>query len=288
MADIAGARAVVNLTIDFDAICIWMTWGATGNRALGRGEFGGREAAPRLLDIFERTGVETTWFVPGHSADLFPDVVRRAAENGHEIANHGYAHEAFDQLAPADVRRVVRLGSDAIERITGSRPVGIRVPAGDFDGSLFELLVEEGFIYDSSIVGEFSPSWCRKKDTLRYDGPNEWGARLDLVELPLSFVMNDFCYFEFNYSNPQLVGMVGPDHVYDIWSRQFDWMYENVDHGILNVTMHPQSIGWGLRSAMLERFIRHCQERDSVVFSDCRTVANEYRNADHPSNVATS
>jgi peptidoglycan/xylan/chitin deacetylase (PgdA/CDA1 family) len=269
-------RSTVCLTVDFDAVCIWMNWGARGARVLSRGEFGAREAAPRLLDLFERKGVVTTWFIPGHTADTWPEVSARVGASGHEIGNHGYVHEAFDTLPADEVRSVVRKANDALERVTGQRPRGMRVPAGDFDGDLFEILVDEGFTYDSSIFGEFHPFWCRAKDTLVDDGPNVFGRELDLVQLPLSFVMNDFNYFEFNYANPQLTGSASPDHVFSIWTAQFDYMHEHVPGGVLNVTTHPQCIGWGLRTAMLERFIDHCLSKGAR-FATCQQAADDFR-----------
>lgn len=269
--------ATVNVTVDFDAICIWMSWGARGARVLSRGEFGAEVGAPRLLDLFEELAIPTTWFIPGHSAETYPEVAKRASDAGHEIGHHGYLHEAFDQLTTDEVRAVIRKGNQVLEHVTGQRPAGMRVPAGDFDGSLFELLVEEGFTYDSSIIGEFHPRWCRSADTLHDDRPPERGQPLDLVELPLSFVMNDFSYFEFNYANPTLVGLSSPDHVFGIWSAQFDYMCKHEPGGVLNMTLHPQSIGWGLRIDMLERFLRHCLETPGTQFVTCETVASSFR-----------
>jgi peptidoglycan/xylan/chitin deacetylase (PgdA/CDA1 family) len=276
----AKARATVTVTVDFDAICIWMSWGARGARVLSRGEFGAEVGAPRLLELFERLSIPTTWFIPGHSADTYPEVAARVAEAGHEIGHHGYLHEAFDELAGEEVRDVIRRGNEALRRSTGRRPTGMRVPAGDFDGSLFEILVDEGFRYDSSVIGEFRPSWCRSRDELHDDRPPTRGEPLDLVELPLSFVMNDFSYFEFNYANPTLVGLSSPDHVFGIWSSQFDYMYDHEPGGVLNLTLHPQSIGWGLRIAMLERFLVHCLEREGVEFATCEAVAARFREAE--------
>src|SRR5581483_11121545 len=248
MAD--QARVTVNVTVDFDAISVRMSWGARGARILGRGEFGAEVGAERLLDLFERLSIPTTWFIPGHSAETYPGVAARIAAAGHEIGHHGYLHEAFDQLSLEQVRAVLAKGSEALERTTGHRPVGMRVPAGDFDGSLFELLIDAGFSYDSSVIGEFQPRWCRSADELFDDRPPVRGRQLDLVELPLSFVMNDFCYFEFNYANPTLVGLCSPEHVFGIWCAQFDYMHAHEPGGVLNLTLHPQSIGWGLRVAM--------------------------------------
>jgi peptidoglycan/xylan/chitin deacetylase (PgdA/CDA1 family) len=271
------ARATICFTVDFDAVSIWMSWGATGARALSRGEFGAQVGAPRLLDLFKKHEIITTWFVPGHTAETYPSVTKRVVEAGHEIGNHGYAHEVFDKLEPDEMRRVVRAGSTAIERVTGRRPNGIRVPAGDFDGSLFEMLVEEGFVYDSSVFGEFEPFWCRAKPQLNFDGPNVEGRELPLVQLPLSHVLNDFNYFEFNYAAPQLHGSANPDHVFGIWKAQLDYMYSNHPGGVLNITSHPQSIGWGLRTQGLDRFLSYCKGLPGLRFATCRTVADEFK-----------
>src|SRR6516165_8369474 len=122
----SSSKATVCLTVDFDAVSIWMTWGATGNRAMSRGEFGGNVGASRLLDLFDRLKVTSTWFIPGHTVDSYPDVVRRVHTDGHEIGNHGYAHEQFDKLSPDEVRVVVKRGNAAIERITEKKTIGMR------------------------------------------------------------------------------------------------------------------------------------------------------------------
>jgi hypothetical protein len=55
---------------------------------------------------------------------------------------------------------------EAIERVTRRRPRGARITGADFDTALFEVLVEEGFTYDSSAIGEFRLRWCRAKDEI--------------------------------------------------------------------------------------------------------------------------
>jgi peptidoglycan/xylan/chitin deacetylase (PgdA/CDA1 family) len=280
-------RATVNLCFDFDAVSIWMAWGARGVRTLSRGEFGAKVGAPRILDILDRYGITSTWFIPGHTADTYPHITAKVAEQGHEIGNHGYLHEAFDKRTHDEVRQIIRKGNEALQRVTGQRPRGLRAPAGDFDGHLFEMLVEEGFDYDSSCFdGEFDLCWARGEGTIREDGPNIPGEPLDLVEVPLSMVMQDFIYFEPNYAEPQLTGAAPPSHVEEIWLAQFDYMYERAPGGILTVTMHPQSIGWGLRSLVLERFIEHVLEQPGTRFATCGAVADEFRSQQGGSVVA--
>ena len=269
-------RATVNVTLDFDAVSLWMGWGASGARALSRGEFGAKVGAPRLLELFRKLEVPTTWFVPGHSAETYPEVASRIAELGHEVGCHGYMH-VLDQSSEEALRAELQRAKEALKRITGCSPVGMRVPAGDFDGDLFKVLVKEGFTYDSSLFGEFYPSWCRAKDTVSTDGPNVEGEILDLVQLPLSFIVDDFNYFEFNYASPMLVGLSSPQYVYGIWKEHFDYMYENCPGGVFNVTLHPQCTGWGLRAAMLEKFLTYCRDHSGTRFTTCATVADEFR-----------
>jgi peptidoglycan-N-acetylglucosamine deacetylase len=274
------SRATVCLTIDFDALSLWMNWGARGPQALSRGEFGANVGAPRLIELFDRYEIETTWFIPGHTADTFPTITSAVAERGHEIGNHGYLHESFDRLSDDQCRAVLRKGNETLERVTGQRPRGFRLPAGDGRPTLFDILLEEGFSYDSSMnANDFSPYWCRSGDEPREDSGHVFGRRIELVEFPIGFVMNDFHHFEFNYGNPLLVGHDAPSHVEEIFKSQFDYMYENVPGGVVNVTLHPQCIGQGLRIAMLERFIQHCRSRPGTRFTRVESVVAEFRQA---------
>jgi peptidoglycan/xylan/chitin deacetylase (PgdA/CDA1 family) len=272
------AHATVCLSVDFDALSLWLQWGARGARAISRGEFGGRVGAPRLLELFDKHSIPTTWFVPGHTAETYPEVTREITRRGHEVGNHGYLHESFDQLTPERVRETLTRSNRVLLDITGQHPRGFRHPAGDSSGVLFEILVELGFEYDSSLMGDdFFSYWCRGRDVFHDDAPPTFGDKLNLVEIPISFVMNDFHHFEFNYGTPFLIGHDSPDEVEAGWVAQFDYMYKNHADGTLVVTLHPQCIGQGLRLAMLERFIEYCKSRDDVRFATIGAVADEFR-----------
>jgi peptidoglycan/xylan/chitin deacetylase (PgdA/CDA1 family) len=274
------SRGSVNLCFDFDADSLWMSWGARGVRALSRGEFGATVAVPRILDLLEEYGVPSTWFVPGHDAETYPVQARAVADHGHEIGNHGYLHEAFDALPTDEVHHIIRKASTALENITGQRPRGMRAPNGDFTGELMEFLRDEGFSYDSSRMdGEYTVYWARGLDLIRDDAPNVKGEQLDLVEVPLSWMMQDLIYFERNYDKPLLLGGFTPGMVEEIWFKQFDYMYERVPGGVMTVTMHPQAIGWGGRIGVLEHFIDHVKSKGDVRFTTCGQIADEFRAA---------
>ncbi|MGW5658684.1 polysaccharide deacetylase family protein [Streptomyces sp. NPDC003758] len=86
---------------------------------------------PRLLDILKRDGLHATFFVQGkgHIA-RYPDILRRISDEGHEIGNHTWNHRRLTDLDEDDARRELTRTQDAIERITGTRPVLMRPPEG--------------------------------------------------------------------------------------------------------------------------------------------------------------
>ena len=88
------------------------------------------DATPAILDVLASRGVRATFFVLGRHAEQWPDLVRRAAAEGHQLGNHGYFHRKLHLKSPAYVRRDLQLGTDAIERASGVRPRLFRAPHG--------------------------------------------------------------------------------------------------------------------------------------------------------------
>ena len=173
----------VCLSFDFDAISVWV--GPRGSRSpvlVSRGEFGAVGAA-RLIRLLDEHDVPSTWFIPGHTIETFPDVCRDVVAAGHEVGYHAYCHEAPSSKRPEEEERAILERSMAcIESLTGSLPVGHRVPGGNPGDRWIGLLVEHGFSYDSSLAAhDYEPSWCRVGDVARTDGPHVFGSPVDLV-----------------------------------------------------------------------------------------------------------
>ena len=84
-----------SIGVDIDAVAGWIGsyGGADSPSDIQRGVWAGEVGTPRLLKLFERCNLKTSWFIPGHSIETFPDQVRMVAEAGHEIGAHGYLHE---------------------------------------------------------------------------------------------------------------------------------------------------------------------------------------------------
>jgi peptidoglycan/xylan/chitin deacetylase (PgdA/CDA1 family) len=88
------------------------------------------DATPRILDALREHNVKATFFILGAHAERWPDLVRRAVSEGHQIGNHGYFHKKLHVRSPSFARRDIVLGKRAIERAGGTTPRFYRAPHG--------------------------------------------------------------------------------------------------------------------------------------------------------------
>lgn len=108
----------------------------------------------RLLHLLEETDTRATCFVLGWVAERYPDLVRRIAEAGHEIASHGYAHGLVNELGPDRFRDDVQRSIELIEKAAGVRPAGYRAPGFSITAATpwaLEVLSDLGMAYDASV-----------------------------------------------------------------------------------------------------------------------------------------
>ncbi len=88
------------------------------------------DATPAILDALAARGVKATFFILGRHAERWPDLVRRVADEGHALGNHGYFHRKLHFKSPAYVRTDLQLGTRAIEQAAKMRPRLFRAPHG--------------------------------------------------------------------------------------------------------------------------------------------------------------
>jgi peptidoglycan/xylan/chitin deacetylase (PgdA/CDA1 family) len=274
------SQPTVCLSFDWDGVSVWMAGGATDARSLSRGEFGPRVGVPRLLELCRRLEITATFFTPGHTAETFPATAADIADAGHEIAAHGYVHEDFEQLSAEEARGVISRAADAIEGAVGTRPRGMRFPPWAVEGEHFVMLLEEGYTYSSSVMDDVRPHWARAAGVVRQDGPNEAGPEIELVEVPITFITSDFAYFEFNgYGRPTLpAGLRNPRDVEQIWLDEFAYNADRDPGAFTMLMLHPETIGWGGRIAMLERVLTAMRDRGAR-FVTAEQLAAEFRAA---------
>jgi peptidoglycan/xylan/chitin deacetylase (PgdA/CDA1 family) len=114
---------------------------------------------PKLLDLLKEKGVKATFFVVGKRADQYPEVVRRAWEEGHLVANHTWSHYSlFCFLTPRRLRLEIERGTESVRRSCGFRPRCFRSPVGLRHPLLAPYLKNAGLEYVSWTI--------RTRDTL--------------------------------------------------------------------------------------------------------------------------
>jgi len=161
----------------------------------------------------------------------------------------------------------------------GGRPNRIIVVDCAVGHDTTDLLLEYGFRYESSLMADdFTPHWCRVGDVPNTDSAYVFGQPVDLVEMPVSWVLDDFPHFEFlRYPNVVFPGLSAPSKVEEIWKGEFTFMYRDVPNGIYTLTMHPEIIGKGHRIMMLERLIDWMADHEGVVFTRLEDAAEQWR-----------
>ena len=271
-------RHLVCLTFDFDAISGFIARGTPTRSAISRGEFGPRVSAPRLLKMLGQRGLSTTWFVPGHTAETFPDAVAAVAKAGHEIGHHGWKHVPPATLSREEEEHELVRGIAAIERTCGERPTGYRSPSWDLSPHSIELMLKHGFTYDSSMMGDdYTPYFARQGDIIELEKPAVFGKPSNLLEMPISWSTDDAPHFEFmRYPNAIRPGNMNADQVLGNWIADFDYMQRELDWGVLTYTCHPFIIGRGHRILMLEKLVDALLARGAV-FVRMDAAAAEYR-----------
>jgi len=254
-----NARCAVALSFDSDHETNELRDGGKSIGRLSWGQYGNRVCVPRILKILEKYGVKATFYVPAVVALTYPDEQRRVTAEGHEIGIHGWIHELNSVLPYEAERDLMRRSADALEKVTGTRPVGLRTPSWDFSPNTLAIEMEMELAYDSSLMADED---CYE---LLLDG-----KPTGIVELPVEWVRDDAVYFMMHRFQ-SLRPYTPPPDVFDIFRREFDGAYE--DGGIFQLTMHPHFSGYRSRVWILEEIIRHARAKGNVWFATHAEVA---------------
>jgi peptidoglycan/xylan/chitin deacetylase (PgdA/CDA1 family) len=275
--------------VDVDAVAGWL--GSYGGEDspddISRGVFAGEVGAPRLLKLFERMGIKTTWFIPGHSIETFPEQMAAVAEAGHEVGVHGYSHENPIAMTRAQETEVLDKCIELVTKLAGKRPTGYVAPWWEFSNVTNELLLERRIKYDHSLMHhDCLPYYVRVGDSwtkIDYSRkPSEWmfplkrGKETDLIEIPVSWYLDDLPPMMFIKKAPNSHGFVNPRDLEDIWRDQFDWIYREYDYAVFAMTIHPDVSGHPQVLMMLERLISHMIRHPGVKFVTMNDMADDF------------
>jgi len=271
------AKHLVCLTFDQDNASGAIARGMTTPTAISRGDFG-MVGTERILALLKKQKIRSTWFVPGHTIESYPASVAAVHAAGHEIGNHGWTHRVPASLGRDEEERELVRGNAAIRKLTGRDPRGYRSPAWDLSPHSLELLIKHGFLYDSSLMGhDYLPYQARQDDVVALEQPIVYGLDSKLVEMPISWSLDDFMVFEFyRYDSVVLPGLMNAGLVLENWLGDFRYMKSQYDWGVITYTFHPHVIGRGHRMMMLEKLIRELRKGGASFVTMEQAVA-EYR-----------
>ncbi|MGW4819608.1 polysaccharide deacetylase family protein [Streptomyces sp. NPDC004227] len=239
-----GRRAAAAFTFDVDAeSCVLAHDPSASSRMslMTHQAYGPRVGVPRLLRLLRRQNVKATFFVPGFTADTYPDMVRSIVDEGHEVAHHGYLHEPMRGNDAAREAEYLDRGLEALDRL-GIRPAGYRAPWWEMNWHTPDLLIERGFQYDSSLLDGDTP--------YRLHGT---GAAGSLVEIPVDWGLDDWEQYAF-YPGWTGSGVIeSPRKVHEMWLLEAQ--AHHAESGCFVLTNHPFISGRPSRAAALERLI---------------------------------
>ncbi|MEO7726698.1 MAG: polysaccharide deacetylase [Burkholderiales bacterium] len=260
------AKHIVCLTFDFDGISGFIARGSATPTPVSRVEFGPRVGAPRLLALMKKYRIKSSWYVPGHTIETFPDAVQAVVDAGHEIGHHGWRHISPVFLSRAEEEAELVRGNEAIKRISGEYARGYRSPGWDLSPHSVDLFLQYGFTYDSSMMGhDYLPYYARANDVVELERPMRFGAASKLVEMPISWTTDDAPHFEYmRTGNAIRPGLMNAGLVLENWVDDFMYMKKAVNWGVLTFTCHPFISGRGHRIMMLEQLIRKLREKGAV------------------------
>ncbi|MEA2726272.1 MAG: peptidoglycan-N-acetylglucosamine deacetylase [Acetobacteraceae bacterium] len=275
--------------VDVDAVAGWL--GSYGGEDspddISRGLFAGEVGAPRLVELFRRFDIKTTWFIPGHSIETFPEQMRQVAEAGHEIGVHGYSHENPIAMTAAQEEEVLDKCIELVTNLSGKRPAGYVAPWWEFSPITNELLLKKGLKYDHSLMHhDHQPYYVRAGDKwTKIDyakKAREWmvpltrGQETALIEIPGNWYLDDLPPMMFIKKAPNSFGFVNPHDIEQLWRDQFDWVYREYEYAIFPITIHPDVSGRPQVLMMLERLYGYIARHPGVRFVTMNEMADDF------------
>ena len=261
-----GARCAVAYTFDLDAdSTIHLNAPDTAHTrvcASSMMRYGPEIAVPRLVEIFRRYDLRQTFYVPGWCVEQYPKAIELLVEQGHEIAHHGYLHEKPNQISEDAQLEAIQRGAEAIAKATGKRPRGYRAPSYAFSDRTLTQLVAEGFLYESSLLGDDVPYIVQ-------------AGNGELIELPLDYALDDWtqymCFKELGYMLP----VASPARAMEVFRAEFDAAYNN--GGMWIAVWHPFVSGRLARSEAMIGLIEYMLEKGDVWIATTWEIAAHAR-----------
>ncbi|GAA5857316.1 hypothetical protein JCM8547_002215 [Rhodosporidiobolus lusitaniae] len=286
-------RALVSFGVDVDAVCGWIGsyGGEDSPNDITRGMFAGEVGTPRLLRMFQKYGLKTTWFVPVHSLLTFPKEMAAVRDAGHEISMHGWAHE---NMTACTLEQQTEIVDDCIKQFTeflGKPPKGWCSCWWQSSKEIDALLLARGVAYDhSSQAHDCQPHWSRNHSWTKIDykqkSATSWmkplvkGEETDLLQIPANWYLDDLPPHMFMSNAKHTHGFVDVDVTLKLWKKHFEYFYREEEWFVFPLTIHPDVSGRPHVLLMLEELIEWLKTFDGVEFVTMEQINDEFRARD--------
>jgi len=261
-----GKRCAVAFTFDMDADSILhLAHPGRAHRMVSAQSmlrYGPEIAVPRILATYRKFGLKQTFFIPGWCIEQYPKAIEAILKDGHEIGHHGYLHEHANELLKEVEHEALLRALEVFRRCTGTKPRGWRAPLYNFSEYSTDLLIQEGFQYDASLMGDDVPYLLE-------------GTQGDIVELPSHWGMDDWPQFVHSMEFDYLMPINAPARAWEQFGAELEAMRE---HGGLWVPVwHPMVSGRLARWAETERRIEAMLKAGDFWFATMEQIATHVR-----------
>jgi peptidoglycan/xylan/chitin deacetylase (PgdA/CDA1 family) len=257
-----GARCAAAITFDMDAdSLLHLAHPETSIAkisAMSMLRYGPEVGVPRILEGYRRFGLRQTFFIPAWCIEHYPKAVEAIVRDGHEVGFHGYIHEAPNSLSREDERYWLERSIEVIERFTGQRPRGNRSPLYHFSGNTADLLIEQGVLYDSSLMGDDIPYLLKTENG-------------ELVELPTHWGVDDWPPYVHSLELDYVMPVMAPARAMEGFREEFEAAYEA--GGLWIGVWHPFVSGRLARWRQVEKLILDMQSRGDVWLAPLEDIA---------------
>lgn len=258
----SAALAVLSFDVDAESAIL-----AQGRRyadhamVMTHQAYGPLVGVPRLLRLLDDVAIKATFFVPGLTADRYPETVERIAAAGHEIGHHSYGHRSPVDLGEAGERADFERALAALDRV-GVAPKGHRSALWEASWNTPALVAEYGLAYDSTLMDDDKPYLLET-------------PKGTIAELPPHWSLDDWEQYAYLPRPPIGSNIESPTKVLDLWTNELDAMRR---HGCLfMLTNHPFLSGRPGRVETLRALIEHALDRGDVEFATAGQVAARVR-----------
>ncbi len=220
-------------------------------------EYGSRVGVWRLLDLFDRHKVKSTFYCCALALERNPEVARAIVARGHEVCGHGYRWEEYHSADEDYERDSIRKTVQSLERTTGVCPTGWFTRYGPSVNTRRLVAEEGGFVYDSMALNDDLPYYVAVNE-------RPW------LVIPYSFENNDARFWR--------GGLVSIGDFYEYLKESFDCLYEEgaARPKMMSIGLHCRITGTPARSRAVARFLEYATGFDGVWFARRDQIASHW------------